>query len=189
MNTVFTPAEVAGIMKCSTALVRRMVERGELIGSRESGFLRISADSVSDLMAGAAPGTTARARDVERSEQATLVGALKDTVVRTRAQVPIVGVAVPEEQRRLGEAYHVPHLTYVVRSAPFVKIGTTSDVRTRFRALVAANPHDIEVVAVLVGGHKTERTLHARFAAHRHRDEWFREEGALAEWIAGGCQP
>ena len=81
----------------------------------------------------------------------------------------------------------VPHLTYVVRSAPYVKSGIASDVETRFRTMLTSNPHDMECIAVLPGVRQVERELHARFAAHRHRGEWFRIEGALADWIAEGC--
>lgn len=92
---------------------------------------------------------------------------------------------------------HWPHLkrpkvrvsdkTYVIVSEPFVKIGIAHDVEARFRALMATNPHPMKCVKVLLGGRPVERALHQRFAAHRHRDEWFRIEGKLAEWIKAGC--
>lgn len=103
---------------------------------------------------------------------------------------------VAEERRpvtRLAEAMgrtgrpRIANKTYIIRCGPFVKIGMAVDVETRFRTLLASNPFDLEMVAVLPGGRAVERSLHLRFATLRHRDEWFREEGELAEWIAEGC--
>ena len=81
----------------------------------------------------------------------------------------------------------VPHLTYIIRSGPFVKIGASADVEKRVRELMISNPHEVTAVAVLAGGRTTEGKLHRRFKAYRHRHEWFREEGDLAAWIAEGC--
>lgn len=174
--TVYTPAEVADMMKCSASYVRRLIDNGELPAFRdEQKRLRVPAYALEKY--GKAP----------------------EPAPSQRLTAPLVEVAIPEVPRRinttgrvanatgLSRKWFAPHLTYVVRSGGFVKIGTTSDVQTRFRALVAATPHDIEMVAVVAGGHKVERSLHARFAAYRHRDEWFREEGALAAWIKEGC--
>jgi hypothetical protein len=108
-------------------------------------------------------------------------------------------LAIPEvaEERRpldaLDRAFgrttkpRIANKTYIIRCGPFVKIGMAVDVEARFRQLLATNPFDLEMVAILIGGRAVERALHLRFAAQRHRDEWFREEGELAEWIAGGC--
>lgn len=76
---------------------------------------------------------------------------------------------------------------YVVRCAEFVKIGMAQNVSYRIRTLISATPFDLHLVAVLPGGQAAERALHLRFSEHRHRDEWFRIEGALAEWIRAGC--
>lgn len=109
-------------------------------------------------------------------------------------EAPIPDVA--EERRpvtRLAEAMgrtaqpRIANKTYVIRCGPFVKIGMAVDVETRFRTLLASNPFDLEMVAILPGGRAIERALHLRFAAQRHRDEWFREEGELAAWIKAGC--
>ena len=76
--------------------------------------------------------------------------------------------------------------TYVIRSGDFVKIGIAHDIERRFRDIMSLNPHDVECLVVLAGGRALERSLHLRFAAHRHRDEWFRIEGELAAWIERG---
>lgn len=111
-------------------------------------------------------------------------------------QLREIGVEVPivEHQYRSSQdgyrrhiKVRVPTMTYVIRCGAFVKIGATSDVRSRLRQLEAVNPFELTVVAVLAGGQTVERKLHKRFCDLRHRDEWFREEGDLAEWIKEGC--
>lgn len=80
-----------------------------------------------------------------------------------------------------------PGWVYVIRCGSFVKIGSTSDVPARLRKLQSHNPHDLTLLATFSGGQSFEFDLHKRFKACRHRDEWFREEGELAAWIAEGC--
>lgn len=112
------------------------------------------------------------------------------------APVPLVTVPIPDAEKRSIEVHAlfdrmrtvaVPHLTYVIRSGPFVKIGTSSDIEKRVRELRISNPHEVEAVAVLAGGRAVEGSLHRRFKAYRHRHEWFRIEGELADWIERGC--
>lgn len=78
---------------------------------------------------------------------------------------------------------------YVIKSGTHVKIGKAGNTTKRIAALQAANPTDLEVIAILTDGdgHKLEYALHKRFAEHRHRGEWFRFNGSLATWIAEGC--
>jgi hypothetical protein len=76
---------------------------------------------------------------------------------------------------------------YVIRSGPYVKIGRATDFQRRLAGLRTQSPYDIEVVATLSQPDYVELILHARFAMHRHRGEWFREEGELADWIKAGC--
>lgn len=111
------------------------------------------------------------------------------------APVPLVTVPIPDAERRSTETpglfgrriVAVPHLTYVIRSGPFVKIGATANVENRVRELRIDNPHEVEAIAVLAGGRTVEGSLHRRFKAYRHRHEWFRIEGELADWIERGC--
>ena len=106
-----------------------------------------------------------------------------------------VGVAIPEVEqtyrKEVGRGGYtvsisIPNKTYLIQCGDFVKIGIASSVHNRLRALQAMNPLPLKVLVVLAGGRDLERALHARFAAYRHRDEWFRIEGDLSEWIAAG---
>lgn len=78
-------------------------------------------------------------------------------------------------------------VVYIIRCQDFVKIGTTNDLGLRLSNMRGAIPFDLTVVARFPGDRTLEKTLHARFKAHRHRYEWFRLEGELAAWIEAGC--
>ncbi len=64
-----------------------------------------------------------------------------------------------------------------------VKIGTTYDLKNRMKSLRAGMPDKLKVLVTIAGGHRLERSLHARFARYRMNGEWFRHEGELAEYI------
>lgn len=136
----------------------------------------------------------------ERFETMKSLSRFLDTGYRpiVREKPKRVSVAIPEteaqyrtdpdwlpERMKRGKV-RIADKTYVIRSGGFVKIGIAHDIELRFRALLSMNPHDLECLVVLPGGRALERSLHLRFAAHRHRDEWFRVEGELAAWIERG---
>lgn len=80
-------------------------------------------------------------------------------------------------------------LVYVVGIPGFVKIGfTTRSVASRVAGLQTGCPHLIEVLELIPGTRATEAHLHMRFNDYRAAGEWFRNEGAVAEWIEGGCK-
>lgn len=84
---------------------------------------------------------------------------------------------------------------YVVRgvSSGLLKIGTSYVPANRLRAVANASGEAVEVIAVVptcgprLSG---ERALHRRFASLLAADsgrgrEWFRDDGSIAEWVAG----
>jgi hypothetical protein len=54
-----------------------------------------------------------------------------------------------------------------------VKIGVSSNVPERIKALEAYNPYPLKLLALLSGGYLLEEALHRRFAQWRIRGEWF----------------
>lgn len=66
----------------------------------------------------------------------------------------------------------------------YVKIGFARDLAHRLRELQCASPHELVVLVSFPGTLRTERELHARWAAMRHRGEWYRLEGDLASLLA-----
>ncbi|MFF9861110.1 GIY-YIG nuclease family protein [Streptomyces tendae] len=68
----------------------------------------------------------------------------------------------------------VTHMTYVIgiEAAPFVKIGYTGGrPEVRLRALQTGQPMQLSLLWSCSGDY--EAALHTRFAAYRHRGEWF----------------
>lgn len=75
---------------------------------------------------------------------------------------------------------------YFIRAAELgmVKIGwTNKSPLQRLAELATASPVELALVCAMHGSYKQEQELHATFAALRVRGEWFREEGALADFI------
>ncbi len=66
-----------------------------------------------------------------------------------------------------------------------VKVGFTGGhIENRLRDLACVSPHELRLLATMLGGLGEEQALHIRFAPLRVRGEWFRHEGELAELIA-----
>jgi hypothetical protein len=78
---------------------------------------------------------------------------------------------------------------YFIRSGDKVKIGVSTNVPMRLKALQTMSAGDIELLVVAEGSHPEESQLHARFAHLRTHGEWFRAEPELLEFIAALTAP
>jgi hypothetical protein len=74
------------------------------------------------------------------------------------------------------------------RTSHLIKIGRATNFGTRLSAIRSQSPESIEVLGVIEADDpvRLEAEIHARFAVHRERGEWFRDEqrlfdGALAK--------
>ncbi|MFC3986449.1 GIY-YIG nuclease family protein [Streptosporangium jomthongense] len=84
-----------------------------------------------------------------------------------------------------------PSLVYFVGREGLIKIGTTTNLEKRLKALSkgSAMPSGmsvgpVELLATEPGDHRTEGVLHSRFASTRvGRTEWFRPSKALQSYI------
>jgi hypothetical protein len=65
-----------------------------------------------------------------------------------------------------------------------VKIGYAKTPSVRFSKIQSDSPTRLVLVAIEDGGQEAEAQIHARFARHRARAEWFRHDGELADYIA-----
>lgn len=65
-----------------------------------------------------------------------------------------------------------------------IKIGTAERPDRRLQALQAANPDELVIRAVCLGGRAAEQVLHAHFAESRIRNEWFEPTPELTEVLA-----
>lgn len=70
---------------------------------------------------------------------------------------------------------------YFIRLGPYVKIGTSSDVRSRIGALSLAPGN---LLAVVPGSFEVERATHRRFGRLRSFREWFYLQDELLEYVS-----
>lgn len=75
---------------------------------------------------------------------------------------------------------------YFIRAHDFVKIGFTVDVSKRIGGIQTGCPYPIELLFSVPGTVQTEREFHHRFRNQRQNGEWFKIEGALADFIQRG---
>lgn len=155
--------EAATILDCSQSTVWDRIYRGRLIARKIRNCTRISCE---DLVA----HIQAEGSQVEPAPQP--------------------GPEFKRRRHRVSVAEYARGTVYILRAGDFVKIGFTRGcVRERIKYLQTGSPLPIKEVAALKGTQGLEYQLHRRFDAHRSSGEWFRREGALAEWIKGGCKP
>lgn len=60
------------------------------------------------------------------------------------------------------------------RQVGLVKIGCADDPYERLSTLQTSSPIELAMEAILKGSYAEEKQLHARFAVHRVRGEWFK---------------
>ena len=64
-----------------------------------------------------------------------------------------------------------------------IKIGYSSKVKERMGSLQTANSNELQLLAVVDGGLRTEKNLHFHFDHLRIRGEWFEPGRELLEFI------
>lgn len=99
-----------------------------------------------------------------------------------------VGIRADQRTTNRTRRYYVNSAVYVARCGDFIKIGLTTNVEKRIKALTGAMPFNVELIASFQGNWDFEQALHNRFAVLHHRNEWFHCKDELAAWIEGGCK-
>ncbi len=67
-----------------------------------------------------------------------------------------------------------PDMTYIFSASNgLYKIGCTSNIQIRLKAIQVGNPHFIELYATLYGGKEVEEMLHKKLSKYRVSGEWF----------------
>ena len=100
----------------------------------------------------------------------------RETAVEEVAATPVPALAY----RPVPTGKHEP-LVYFIRNGSRIKIGTSTNVRSRVRAL-SLRPEDI--LLTLPGGADVERSYHRKFSALRiDNTEWFRVDRELVDFI------
>ena len=72
---------------------------------------------------------------------------------------------------------------YFIRDRNRVKIGRTTNVALRFKALQAASPVKLELLWAQPGRSKSECAYHKRFSKYRVHGEWFQIKGELKKFL------
>lgn len=82
-----------------------------------------------------------------------------------------------------------PGYVYFMRMGNSVKIGFSTDVGKRLKAIQTACPLPAKVIKIIPGSDQTERYFHHHFAAYRQSGEWFHLDGELAAFLAVTIRP
>lgn len=77
-----------------------------------------------------------------------------------------------------------PGFVYFLQMGDKVKIGFSTNVGNRLKAIKTACPLPAEIVKIIPGSEQTERYFHAHFAANRLNGEWFALDSHLASFLA-----
>jgi hypothetical protein len=77
-----------------------------------------------------------------------------------------------------------PGYVYFMRMGDSVKIGFSTDVGKRLKAIQTACPMPAKVIKIIPGSDQTERYFHHHFAAYRQSGEWFQLDGELAAFLS-----
>lgn len=74
---------------------------------------------------------------------------------------------------------------YFIAGAGLIKIGITTNLTSRLRAIRNSSPVPLETLAIMPRrGNIEEGFMHARFDKLRRHGEWFEDEGSIRAHIA-----
>ena len=82
-------------------------------------------------------------------------------------------------RRKIAERGHV----YFLRASNTVKIGFSTNLRSRLKSIRTGCPDEAKIVKIVRGGMKVEKSFHDRFAEYRTKGEWFELRGRLAKYL------
>lgn len=85
----------------------------------------------------------------------------------------------PKKPKPPAEHGHV----YFMKAGNAVKIGRSTNLRSRFKSLQTGSADAARIVKILPGGKRREKEFHKRFAEYRLRGEWFDLRGTLAKYL------
>jgi Meiotically up-regulated gene 113 len=77
-----------------------------------------------------------------------------------------------------------PIVYFIACGDDLIKIGHTTNLRSRLRSLRTATPKELRVLLVIPGTRDDEQELHRKFEAHRAGREWFSRCNAITEFIS-----
>ena len=78
---------------------------------------------------------------------------------------------------------------YFLRAGNTVKIGFSTNLRSRLEKLRNGNSFPVFICKYVHGDRKTEAAFHKRFVEYRLRGEWFDLRGTLAKYLERHIRP
>jgi hypothetical protein len=78
---------------------------------------------------------------------------------------------------------------YFLAGGDLIKIGITTNMTSRMRAIRNSSPVPLELLARGPGCTFTEMRIHAKFAHLRRHGEWFKDEGSIRQYVAENFGP
>lgn len=78
---------------------------------------------------------------------------------------------------------------YFLTAGPFVKIGTSVDIRHRMDNLSPGCPYPLRLLASYPGGLEEEARVHQRFSHLRRQGEWFKTSVELLDYALEKNEP
>jgi hypothetical protein len=87
--------------------------------------------------------------------------------------------------RRDEIAAREPVIYFIAAGDDLIKIGYTTNLRSRLRSLRTAHPKELQILLVIPGSRDDEQDLHRRFVEFRVGREWFKRCDPISDYIAG----
>jgi hypothetical protein len=74
---------------------------------------------------------------------------------------------------------------YFIKAGDYVKIGVTNgySIQNRLSELQTGNPIKLELLGIMIGGLKIEKSLHKRFSDFKKQGEWFYYSEEIKDFI------
>ena len=110
-------------------------------------------------------------------------------IERTNVGSVTVGLPRRSDDAAIESRLAAPSHIYFIYSAGLVKIGYSTEWRSRVERVCNGCPHPAALILVIPGDEQQERGFHAMFAAYRERGEWFRCEGKVREFLQRYASP
>lgn len=75
-------------------------------------------------------------------------------------------------------------MIYFIQCNDYVKVGYTSNLKSRMKDYVTENPYPTKLLHILNGGYDIERKIHKQLKKFKHRGEWFLYTAEVKDKIA-----
>lgn len=74
---------------------------------------------------------------------------------------------------------------YFISGAGLIKIGITTNLTSRLRAIRNSSPVPVQLIGKMPGCTALEGIIHSRFSGLRKHGEWFADDGQIRRFLQG----